>query len=139
MIRRPPRSTQSRSSAASDVYKRQAVARLVFAQLGRVDEEDILEPQEIVLGGAGRREAKGPLVVDGECERMVLGPEVIAELVAQVLGGIALREHGGRSVTVNRAMVGGDQNRHAHADGLPDGCESLGALEPLPRKCAECF
>mgnify|MGYP007112055611 CR=1 FL=1 len=25
MIRRPPRSTQSRSSAASDVYKRQAV------------------------------------------------------------------------------------------------------------------
>eukprot|EP00657_Telonema_sp_P-1_P009506 TRINITY_DN373_c0_g1_i17.p1 TRINITY_DN373_c0_g1~~TRINITY_DN373_c0_g1_i17.p1 ORF type:complete len:179 (-),score=66.95 TRINITY_DN373_c0_g1_i17:95-631(-) len=27
MIRRPPRSTQSRSSAASDVYKRQCVAR----------------------------------------------------------------------------------------------------------------
>src|SRR5680860_1767948 len=27
MIRRPPRSTQSRSSAASDVYKRQADAR----------------------------------------------------------------------------------------------------------------
>ena len=28
MIRRPPRSTQSRSSAASDVYKRQAPASL---------------------------------------------------------------------------------------------------------------
>src|SRR5450756_3180860 len=28
MIRRPPRSTQSRSSAASDVYKRQAVTSL---------------------------------------------------------------------------------------------------------------
>ena len=28
MIRRPPRSTQSRSSAASDVYKRQALYRL---------------------------------------------------------------------------------------------------------------
>src|SRR5450756_3071862 len=27
MIRRPPRSTQSRSSAASDVYKRQLLAR----------------------------------------------------------------------------------------------------------------
>src|SRR5450756_2008650 len=27
MIRRPPRSTQSRSSAASDVYKRQALTR----------------------------------------------------------------------------------------------------------------
>src|SRR5450756_3034713 len=33
MIRRPPRSTQSRSSAASDVYKRQAVdgPRGIFA------------------------------------------------------------------------------------------------------------
>src|SRR5450756_583972 len=29
MIRRPPRSTQSRSSAASDVYKRQDVSRLI--------------------------------------------------------------------------------------------------------------
>ena len=31
MIRRPPRSTQSRSSAASDVYKRQAVYFIVGA------------------------------------------------------------------------------------------------------------
>src|SRR5450756_773247 len=30
MIRRPPRSTQSRSSAASDVYKRQALANLAM-------------------------------------------------------------------------------------------------------------
>eukprot|EP00657_Telonema_sp_P-1_P000857 TRINITY_DN11734_c0_g1_i1.p2 TRINITY_DN11734_c0_g1~~TRINITY_DN11734_c0_g1_i1.p2 ORF type:complete len:101 (-),score=5.77 TRINITY_DN11734_c0_g1_i1:383-685(-) len=30
MIRRPPRSTQSRSSAASDVYKRQALRVLFF-------------------------------------------------------------------------------------------------------------
>src|SRR5450756_3217517 len=33
MIRRPPRSTQSRSSAASDVYKRQGVAAVVFVYL----------------------------------------------------------------------------------------------------------
>src|SRR5680860_1823765 len=33
MIRRPPRSTQSRSSAASDVYKRQAHADVVEADL----------------------------------------------------------------------------------------------------------
>ena len=32
MIRRPPRSTQSRSSAASDVYKRQLVQQARFAQ-----------------------------------------------------------------------------------------------------------
>src|SRR5450756_3236736 len=35
MIRRPPRSTQSRSSAASDVYKRQVVDRgMLAADLG---------------------------------------------------------------------------------------------------------
>src|SRR5450756_2747745 len=37
MIRRPPRSTQSRSSAASDVYKRQEDAR--FKEQGRRDEQ----------------------------------------------------------------------------------------------------
>ena len=30
MIRRPPRSTQSRSSAASDVYKRQFMSKIIF-------------------------------------------------------------------------------------------------------------
>ena len=34
MIRRPPRSTQSRSSAASDVYKRQMHARAVLDATG---------------------------------------------------------------------------------------------------------
>jgi len=33
MIRRPPRSTQSRSSAASDVYKRQNSERIELAAL----------------------------------------------------------------------------------------------------------
>src|SRR5450756_244412 len=33
MIRRPPRSTQSRSSAASDVYKRQTVVCVCFSWL----------------------------------------------------------------------------------------------------------
>src|SRR5450756_2689759 len=42
MIRRPPRSTQSRSSAASDVYKRQGNAALeevvmALKYLGKVD------------------------------------------------------------------------------------------------------
>eukprot|EP01017_Pseudomicrothorax_dubius_P024918 TRINITY_DN26528_c0_g1_i2.p1 TRINITY_DN26528_c0_g1~~TRINITY_DN26528_c0_g1_i2.p1 ORF type:complete len:111 (+),score=16.55 TRINITY_DN26528_c0_g1_i2:13-345(+) len=36
MIRRPPRSTQSRSSAASDVYKRQAASTHIGASIGRV-------------------------------------------------------------------------------------------------------
>src|SRR5450756_982817 len=33
MIRRPPRSTQSRSSAASDVYKRQTTRRIIAFSL----------------------------------------------------------------------------------------------------------
>ena len=36
MIRRPPRSTLDRSSAASDVYKRQQVVQLVFVQAQQV-------------------------------------------------------------------------------------------------------
>src|SRR5450756_3135466 len=62
MIRRPPRSTQSRSSAASDVYKRQALRESVergddglakrrLARLVRIDhEEDApLRPGEIEI------------------------------------------------------------------------------------------
>src|SRR5450756_398723 len=37
MIRRPPRSTQSRSSAASDVYKRQGPRRVRFQALEGVE------------------------------------------------------------------------------------------------------
>ena len=37
MIRRPPRSTQSRSSAASDVYKRQLYARYQESSVGFQD------------------------------------------------------------------------------------------------------
>src|SRR5450756_2795394 len=37
MIRRPPRSTQSRSSAASDVYKRQAAAGNAHAKTGTLN------------------------------------------------------------------------------------------------------
>ncbi len=36
MIRRPPRSTQSRSSAASDVYKRQVAGALGVVALGAI-------------------------------------------------------------------------------------------------------
>src|SRR5450756_2612106 len=48
MIRRPPRSTQSRSSAASDVYKRQALLKLVGEHTVTVTLED-----GIVDGGIG--------------------------------------------------------------------------------------
>src|SRR5450756_259307 len=38
MIRRPPRSTQSRSSAASDVYKRQVLYPILVAKLATVNQ-----------------------------------------------------------------------------------------------------
>src|SRR5659263_413300 len=41
MIRRPPRSTQSRSSAASDVYKRQGVNEAVAKMLERYRRETV--------------------------------------------------------------------------------------------------
>ena len=41
MIRRPPRSTQSRSSAASDVYKRQYDERVDFKSLLLADADVI--------------------------------------------------------------------------------------------------
>src|SRR5450756_3014466 len=44
MIRRPPRSTQSRSSAASDVYKRQCLARGARVAEREVCEAEMREP-----------------------------------------------------------------------------------------------
>src|SRR5450756_133297 len=60
MIRRPPRSTQSRSSAASDVYKRQEIdptAQLVFiinAASGRNDPDTTRQVIEEALKANGR-------------------------------------------------------------------------------------
>src|SRR5450756_2996685 len=45
MIRRPPRSTQSRSSAASDVYKRQVLDQLIYPNVGTSD-----DPRELPSG-----------------------------------------------------------------------------------------
>src|SRR5665809_74762 len=63
MIRRPPRSTQSRSSAASDVYKRQHSAEIVVEA----------EPSSIVWVDKSRR-------------RAVTAPE--SDLLAELAGAI---------------------------------------------------
>src|SRR5680860_1404204 len=54
MIRRPPRSTQSRSSAASDVYKRQ-VQLTCGVELSYRDELDEPELQETLAAVSGDR------------------------------------------------------------------------------------
>src|SRR5450756_2167334 len=47
MIRRPPRSTQSRSSAASDVYKRQVLPAAGAAEVEEVDAGDVFVEQAL--------------------------------------------------------------------------------------------
>ena len=50
MIRRPPRSTQSRSSAASDVYKRQIIYRRSHAELpARAEEAENAEEEGVIF------------------------------------------------------------------------------------------
>src|SRR5450756_2794338 len=52
MIRRPPRSTQSRSSAASDVYKRQFITHPSFGQT--MKGPGFYEISGIAFSGTGR-------------------------------------------------------------------------------------
>ena len=64
MIRRPPRSTQSRSSAASDVYKRQDVGQLVWLYWSRPPVRQRFRKLQRLWTGPWRIEAfKSPLVV----------------------------------------------------------------------------
>src|SRR5428012_1273 len=60
MLRRPPRSTQSRSSAASDVYKSQVFERADFAFLVAPQHDLIAEARD-----ADRRVADLPARCDG--------------------------------------------------------------------------
>ena len=49
MIRRPPRSTQSRSSAASDVYKRQEIAASLIVSIYKYKAVGMAAPQIGIL------------------------------------------------------------------------------------------
>ena len=74
MIRRPPRSTLDRSSAASDVYKRQARHRLVHL-VGAAQEELLrLELHAVrVVEGLSRVDAEQDVVRGGVVAGQVVG------------------------------------------------------------------
>ena len=84
MIRRPPRSTLSSSSAASDVYKRQTAAQLqVTFVCGRSKMEKYKKLREIGQGSFGRvalvqeKKGKGRKLVlkEVEVKRMAEGEQ----------------------------------------------------------------
>jgi len=70
-----------------------------------------------------RRQAVTQQVLDDDRGFVILGLEVLTELVAQVAGGVALGENGGRRVTMNAAVVGGKQYRDPSTLGLPQSIE----------------
>src|SRR5450756_1643482 len=97
MIRRPPRSTQSRSSAASDVYKRQhedVVAPLEVA--GPLDDADVLRLLDHadhaaispLVAAVGAGVDVGDAVADRAVGDAVLD---VTDRVAQALGVLARR------------------------------------------------
>src|SRR5680860_408823 len=69
MIRRPPRSTQSRSSAASDVYKRQPLRHGLWP----VEGEDLPRPGLRITAVGEPRNGAGALV-DIRQRRLVVDP-----------------------------------------------------------------
>ena len=100
-----------------------AIAGLVLAQLRGIHEEAVAGGEQQPRARRARRQAVAQQVVDDDGGIVVLGLQVLPELVAQVAGGIPLGEDGGRGVTVNAAMVGGEQHRDPAALGFPQGIE----------------
>src|SRR5450756_3162750 len=79
MIRRPPRSTQSRSSAASDVYKRQVDAAHASARPTGLDELDRvlgggLVPGAVLLLAGEPGVGKSTLLLEAGALVAALGP-----------------------------------------------------------------
>ena len=87
MIRRPPRSTQGRSSAASDVYKRQVVFRLNGYTPVRISTQWVEEK----LAGIDLSEARAfTMQIEGHAFYWLNVPGVDTSLVYDVLSGCLL-------------------------------------------------
>src|SRR5680860_1506265 len=110
MIRRPPRSTQSRSSAASDVYKRQAMNIGTFGEttalaiLVGIFLATILLVVLLSMWGRGRRKAKESGVSQvANGATAVITAEPAAERDEGKEGGGSVKERVGEVVTEGRA------------------------------------
>src|SRR5680860_1001570 len=97
MIRRPPRSTQSRSSAASDVYKRQAV-RAARAHAGHtltieVEVDTLAQLEEALAAHADT------VLLDN------MAPDKLTQAVAIVAGRAVTEASGGIALSTVRAVA----------------------------------
>src|SRR5665213_3231269 len=140
MIRRPPRSTQSRSSAASDVYKRQLFGSSPCAEHAvrfQSDVDDVLVLRNAAYREPARRTARGARMADarvaanraedllgeardvgridvaGYDERRVIG------LISGVVGAPQVTDTGSHHVT--RRAYGTMRERRNSVGRVPDG------------------
>src|SRR5450756_643458 len=90
MIRRPPRSTQSRSSAASDVYKRQGCERRIAASLCATVRQKRRLTYCSKWPNASRSPARHP--------SLALRSEATVDDQLRAEDGVILREHGAECV-----------------------------------------
>src|SRR5450756_1721047 len=122
MIRRPPRSTQSRSSPASDVYKRQAVGGGAVAQLAGA----VVAPGQHLSAGGQRQAVVAPAGDGGDggprgqADRnrgaAVVGGAVAQLAVEVVAPGQDLSGRGQRQAVAIAAGDGGDGGPRGQAD-----------------------
>ena len=117
--------------------ERAAIATLIFAQLGGVDEERVAGSEQRVRAEAAARQLQRILVGEQESELRILGAQILAELVAKILRRIALGEHRRRRAAVNGPVVARHEHLHLAARGLFEHGEERGASEPLLRELAQ--
>ena len=68
---------------------------LILPELRGIDEEEILHGQQIGGPQFPRRKPQIPLVIRGKDGGGVFGPEIPAEFVPEVGGGVPAGKHGG--------------------------------------------
>src|SRR6266513_2035222 len=143
---RPPRATARREQSDGKdhflrrhaaVQERSAIARLILARRGGIDEEPVRGREQQPDAERHARQAERLEVFHDDRGLRILTAQIFAELVAQVGRGVAFCVHRGRRLAMDRAVVGGAQHRHAAPLRLAQRREHGGALEPGARQAPQ--
>ena len=139
MIRRPPRSTQSRSSAASDVYKRQEVNRVNF-DVNKLMREPYYthEKEELndLLIEMRNNEPGMCIVLDeyGQAEGLITLEDIVEEIIGDIhdefdqAEELAVRQIGEHEYIVEGSINLDDFNDELGTNIDSEDYESLGGL-----------